>query len=96
MLRNQWVDELEAMRTRMITMRQKLHTALATAVPRRSFDCIVRQRGLFAYTGLTSEEVASLESDFGVYAASTGRICVAGLNDSNVVYVAEAIAKVVS
>jgi aromatic-amino-acid transaminase len=41
---------------------------------------------------LTAAEVAALQSDFGVYAVSTGRICIAGLNDSNVDYVAQAVA----
>lgn len=49
---------------------------------------------MFAYTGLSPQEVAALQTDFGVYAVSTGRICVAGLNESNVEYVAHAFAKV--
>ncbi len=79
-----WAEELEAMRVRIMTMREKLHTALSLAVPGRSFAHVVKQRGMFAYTGLTAAEVAALQSDFGVYAVSTGRICIAGLNDSNV------------
>ncbi|RQS21383.1 amino acid aminotransferase [Burkholderia sp. Bp8998] len=94
-LRQQWTDELATMRTRIVAMRQKLHSALAATVPGRNFDHIVKQRGMFAYTGLTTEEVAALRTDFGVYAVSTGRICVAGLNESNLDYVADAFAKVV-
>jgi aromatic-amino-acid transaminase len=91
-LRKMWAEELEAMRVRIMTMREKLHTALSLAVPGRSFAHVVKQRGMFAYTGLTAAEVAALQSDFGVYAVSTGRICIAGLNDSNVDYVAQAVA----
>ncbi|SIO72035.1 aromatic-amino-acid transaminase [Burkholderia sp. GAS332] len=94
-LQRQWLDELEAMRVRIIDMRRKLHTALSVAVPARNFDHIVKQRGMFAYTGLSTQEVAALKSDFGVYAAGSGRICVAGLNENNVEYVADAFAKVV-
>ncbi|MEB2543745.1 MULTISPECIES: amino acid aminotransferase [Burkholderia] len=93
-LRKQWTDELEAMRTRIVTMREKLHASLTQAAPDRNFDHIVKQRGMFAYTGLSTQEVAALQTDFGVYAVSTGRICVAGLNENNVEYVADAFAKV--
>jgi aromatic-amino-acid transaminase len=93
-LQKQWIDELEAMRIRIIDMRLKLHAALTAKVPERNFDHVVRQRGMFAYTGMDANEVGALRSDFGVYAVSTGRICIAGLNERNVNYVAEAVAKV--
>jgi aromatic-amino-acid transaminase len=93
-LQKQWFDELAAMRNRIVDMRQKLHAALAASVPGRNFEHIVKQRGMFAYTGLTAEEVSALQSDFGVYAVATGRICIAGLNEANVGYVADAFAKV--
>lgn len=94
-LKKQWFDELGGMRARIIDMRRKLHSALSTAVPTRNFDHIVKQRGMFAYTGLGAREVAAMQSDFGVYAVATGRICVAGLNENNVEYVADVFAKVV-
>lgn len=94
-LRGQWIGELTSMRERIVAMRAQLHTALAKAAPDRDFDHIVRQRGMFAYTGLDAAQVASLQSDFGVYAVSTGRICIAGLNTANVGYVADAFARVV-
>ena len=49
---------------------------------------------MFSYTGLTSEQVIRLQSEFGIYAVSTGRICLAALNTGNIDYVAEAIATV--
>jgi aromatic-amino-acid transaminase len=94
-LRGQWMGELMSMRERIIAMRRQLHAALLKAAPDRNFDHIVRQRGMFAYTGLDAAQVASLQSDFGVYAVSTGRICVAGLNTTNLDYVADAFARVV-
>ena len=94
-LRAMWAEELESMRTRIVTMRGKLCTALSLAVPSRSFAHVAEQRGMFAYTGLTQTEVAALQSEFSVYVVSTGRICIAGLNNGNVDYVAQAIASVV-
>ncbi|MFL9863473.1 aspartate/tyrosine/aromatic aminotransferase [Paraburkholderia fungorum] len=94
-LYKQWVGELDAMRLRIAEMRQRLHASLSAAVPGRSFEHIVKQRGMFAYTGLSATEVAMLQSDFGVYAVASGRISVAGLNSNNVDYVAEAFARVI-
>ena len=58
------------------------------------FDFIKVQRGMFSYTGLTAEQVERLRAEFGIYAVSTGRICVAALNTRNIDYVAKAIAAV--
>jgi aromatic-amino-acid transaminase len=38
--------------------------------------------------------VHRLRNEFGIYAVDTGRICVAALNEKNVNFVAESIAKV--
>ena len=62
----------------------------------RDFGFIVDQRGMFSYSGLSAEEARRLRSDFGVYVVESGRICVAALNDANIDYVCEAIARVLS
>ena len=49
---------------------------------------------MFSYTGLSAEQVDRLQKEFGIYAVSTGRICVAALNDKNIDYVVDAIAAV--
>jgi aromatic-amino-acid transaminase len=49
---------------------------------------------MFSYTGLSKEQVDHLITDQGVYAVSTGRICVASLNTKNIAHVAKAIAAV--
>ena len=56
---------------------------------------MLKQRGMFSYSGLTKLQVQRLRDEFGVYAVDTGRICVAALNQHNVNYVAEAVAKVI-
>ena len=50
---------------------------------------------MFSYTGLTAEQVERLKAEFGIYAVSTGRICLAALNTHNLDYVADAIAAVI-
>lgn len=50
---------------------------------------------MFSYTGLSAAQVERLRAEFGIYAVSTGRICLAALNSKNLGYVASAIAQVV-
>ena len=94
-----WEDELTGMRNRIRTVRQGLADALKAAQAANSaaqdFSFIVKQRGMFSYTGLTKEQVERLKTEFGIYAVSSGRINVAALNTKNLPIVAEAIAAVV-
>ena len=60
------------------------------------FSFIVRQNGMFSYSGLSEEQVTHLREKFGVYAVSGGRICVAALNSKNIDYVADAIASILT
>ena len=60
----------------------------------RDFSFVTRQRGMFSYSGLTSAQVDRLREEYGIYAVSTGRICLAALNSRNIDYVADAIAAI--
>jgi aromatic-amino-acid transaminase len=91
-LRATWEAELGEMRERIRTMRRGLTERLAS---HGDFSFIEAQRGMFSYSGLTSAQVDRLRTEFGIYAVSTGRICVAALNDGNLDRVAEAIARVI-
>ena len=95
-LRAAWLAEVEAMRTRIIAMRQTLVDALKQALPGRDFDYLVEQRGMFSYTGLTAAQVDRLREEFGIYLVRSGRICVAGLNEGNVARVAQGFAAVLA
>jgi len=93
-LRADWERELGEMRQRIKAMRRQLAQGLAARTAKRDFSFIERQNGMFSYTGLSPEQVTRLREEFGIYAVSTGRICVAALNSKNVEYVADSIAKV--
>ena len=49
---------------------------------------------MFSYSGLSAAQVDRLREEHGVYAVSSGRICVAALNNGNIDKVAKAIAAV--
>jgi aromatic-amino-acid transaminase len=93
-LRAMWEQELAEMRDRIKLMRNSLVAKLAQAGAKRDFGFVNGQRGMFSYSGLTSDQVDRLREEYGIYAVSTGRICVAALNSKNIDGVAKAIASV--
>ncbi|OYT98590.1 MAG: aromatic amino acid aminotransferase [Burkholderiales bacterium PBB1] len=95
-LRAQWAAELDAMRQRIHAMRQRLHAVLGDKLPGCNVDYFVRQRGMFSYTGLTPAQADRLREEHAVYVLRSGRMCVAGLNSSNVDATAVAMAAVLA
>ena len=90
----QWQGEVGEMRDRIRAMRQKLHAVLSAKLPQKNFDYFIKQRGMFSYTGLSPEQVQRLQDEFAVYLVASGRMCVAGLNEANIDYVANAFGEV--
>ncbi|GJN51186.1 amino acid aminotransferase [Pseudomonas tohonis] len=89
-----WLEELDAMRRRVAEMRAGLVEALAPHGLAERFAHIARQRGMFSYTGLSSDQVARLRSESSVYMVSSGRANIAGLDASRLGDLAQAIARV--
>jgi len=93
-LRAQWEAELAGMRDRIKAMRVALVARLKAAGVTSDVSFITTQRGMFSYSGLSKPQMERLRSEFGVYGVDSGRICVAALNEKNIGYVTESIAKV--
>lgn len=93
-LKAEWQGEVAQMRERIKAMRKKLFDTLSAAAPGRDLSYLITQRGMFSYSGLSPEQVDRLREEFGVYLVRSGRMCIAGLNDGNVDYVAAAMAAV--
>lgn len=89
-----WRQEVAAMRQRIVDMRYGLVNALKIVLPEHNFDYLLRQRGMFSYTGLNPQQVACLRASYGIYLIENGRMCLAGLNTGNIEQVAKAIAAV--
>ena len=98
-LRAQWEQELGHMRTRIKAMREGLVSRLDALMEqhgiKRSFAFIAAQRGMFSFSGLTAEQVAHMQEHAGIYAISSGRICLAAVNDQNIDAVAQAMANAI-
>jgi aromatic-amino-acid transaminase len=93
-LRALWDQELGGMRERIKTMRRQLVDKIRAIRSDFDFGFVVRQRGLFSYSGLSKDQVRRLREEYSLYAIDSGRICVPALNSRNIDYVAKAIASV--
>ncbi|MEQ1446583.1 amino acid aminotransferase [Acinetobacter schindleri] len=92
---SQWQAEVEEMRQRILSMRGLLKEKLSEALPELDFTYLTQQQGMFSYTGLTADQVDLLKQHYGIYLVRSGRMCTAGLNLSNIDYVAESMAAVI-
>jgi aspartate aminotransferase len=88
-----WRTELKGMCERINSMRILLDEKLS-AVSGQDFSFIRREKGMFSFLGLSEAQVDRLREEFSVYMVGSSRINVAGINLSNIDYVAESVAKV--
>ncbi|MDF2784753.1 MAG: aromatic amino acid aminotransferase [Pantoea eucrina] len=93
-LRTIWVQELTDMRQRIQRMRQLFVNTLAEKGARQDFSFIIKQNGMFSFSGLTKDQVVRLRDEFGVYAVNSGRVNVAGMTPDNMSALCEAIVAV--
>ncbi|TVY32539.1 Aspartate aminotransferase, mitochondrial [Lachnellula subtilissima] len=90
-LNKQWLGEVKGMADRIITMRALLKKELEGLGSKHDWSHITNQIGMFAYTGLTPEQMDKLATEHSVYATKDGRISVAGITSGNVKRLAAAI-----
>jgi len=94
-LRKQWEAELAAMRERIHKMRRQFVATMKTKAPQHDFAFLSSQKGMFSFSGLTNMQVDELRAKHAVYVvASGGRINVAGMTESNMGPLCDAIAAV--
>lgn len=87
-----WRAELEHMRRRIVQLRRLL--AARGRIGRVDLAALAHGRGMFALLPLTESSIERLRTQFGIYMASSGRINVAGLAESDVERFAEALGAV--
>lgn len=93
-LLSEWDAELTAMRDRINGLRAKLVAQTRTAGIDRDFGFIENEKGMFSFLGVSVEQVQTLVNDYSIYLVDSSRINVAGINDANVEYMADSLAKV--
>lgn len=89
----EWLQELDNVVGRLNTVRSKLYEKLDKS--NYNWDHLLKQRGMFVYTGLSPEQVIRLRNEYSVYATEDGRFSISGINDNNVDYLANAINEVI-
>jgi aspartate aminotransferase len=72
-------------------MRKLLREDLEKTGSQHNWKHITDQIGMFCFTGLTSEQVDRLRTEYHIYMTQDGRVSMAGVNSSNVGYIAESI-----
>ena len=82
-LTRDWLGELDDMRERMRGVRERLAAADGD-IPGLNLSALADQNGLFAVLPLSSNQIAALRKDHGIYMAGSGRINVAGLHRGNI------------
>jgi aspartate aminotransferase len=82
------------MRDRINSLRRLLVNKLAERGTPMDFSFIANERGMFSFLGLTREQIVAMRERSHVYLVESSRINIAGINQSNADYVADAIAAV--
>lgn len=90
-LEKQWHVDLMTMANRIKSMRVGLKDALAVAGSKLDWSHIVEQNGMFTFSGLSPKAVEDLAEYWSVYLTKNGRISMAGVYESNIDYLAEAM-----
>ena len=94
-LRQQWEDELAAMRQRIHQMRSLFVDKMKARGAKRDFSFLAKQKGMFSYSGLTPVQVDELKNKYAIYiVVSGGRINVAGMTEANMDALCDAICAV--
>lgn len=92
-LLSEWLADLDSVVGRLNVVRDKLYQKLDKT--NYNWDHLLKQRGMFIYTGLSAEQVIELREKYSVYATEDGRFSISGVNEHNVDYLADAINQVI-
>jgi aspartate aminotransferase len=90
-LKKQWEKDVKVMADRIKSCREGLVKALKDAGSTKDWSHITKQIGMFAFSGLTAEQVERLQKEHHIYMTKDGRMSISGLNEKNIPVVAKAI-----
>ena len=90
-LKISWMEELEAVRTSMLSLRTQLATELEKLSGSNRFGFLADHRGMFSRLGASPEQVNELRENHAVYMVGDSRLNIAGLNSKTVPVLAQAI-----
>jgi aspartate/tyrosine/aromatic aminotransferase len=89
--RAKWEKELSAVSERIQTMRKLLYEELVRLNVPGNWEHIIKQIGMFSYTGLNAKQCECLINKHHIYLIKNGRISMCGVTTKNVKHIAKAI-----
>ena len=95
-LRSLWESEVAEIRERINGLRALLVEKLQERGTPVDFSFVGQERGMFSFLGISRDQVVRLREEFHVYMVESSRINIAGINASNVDYVADSIAAILT
>lgn len=90
-IRAQWELDMKTMVDRIVLIRQGLVKKMKERGSIHDWDYFQKQRGMFALTHLSSDEVTRLRTEKSIYMLQTGRVSVSGINSKNIDYLADSL-----
>ncbi len=92
----EWQEDVERMRGRIEHLRSAFSQRMEDLLGNDRFSFVRRQAGMFSYLGISADQVRQLAAEYGIYMLDTSRTSIAGLNDGNIDYVCQALARIVA
>lgn len=93
-LKQEWMNEVEAMRSRMQDLRQLLVDKLNEKGASRDFGFVTKQKGMFSFLCISPEQVQEIRNEHSVYFVDSSRVNIAGISKQNVDDLATALVSV--
>ena len=86
-----FVDQCKEMVDRINRMRIKLRSTLEEGEQQCSWEHITNQIRMFAFSGMTKEEVTKLREKYHIYCTLDSWMSMVGVTSNNVNYIADSI-----
>lgn len=79
-----WERQCKFMADRLNKVRSTLFDELVKQRVKGTWDHVIKQKGMFSYTGIPAWAVQRLQNEYHIYMLANGRISLAGLNNKNI------------
>lgn len=89
-----WTEELTEMRERITRLRNDFVDQMKNTGAGHDFEFLRSQNGMFSFSGLTPMQVDELKNKHSIYIVGSGRINVAGISESKMTQLCQAVASV--
>ncbi|MGX9416180.1 amino acid aminotransferase [Vibrio sp. WJH972] len=90
-----WLQELTGYRERVVDIRKELGDILSELGAPASLHVIAKQKGMFSMLPLSTAQMALLRDKYAIYGIPNGRINIAGLRQSQIRILAEALIDII-